>query len=122
MTNTERERTEQRIIERGTPKDLARFREFHAQDGNSAGEPLSSVDFRLYRVVLEQNAGLPKVDAKKQTKTLRDLYQHGDDFEKQRIAGVVHSTFEGLTSERRMQPQPAFAAIGEEVVLFRRSR
>ena len=122
MTNTERERTEQRIIERGTPENLARFRNLHAQDDNNVGEPLSSVDFRLYRVVLEQNAGLPKVDAKKQTRTLRDLYQHGDEIERQRIAGVIQSTFEGLTSERRMKPQPAFAEIGEEVVLFRRSR
>ncbi len=58
MTNTERGAIEQRIIERGTPANLARFREMHSQD---EGEPLSVLsehDLSTY----EQSLQTLKVD------------------------------------------------------------
>lgn len=84
----------------------------------SAGEPISAVDFRLYRIVLEEDGGLPRDDARKQTKTLKEMYANGDEHERNRIANVIHSTFEGLISKRVLQP--VNASRPETVVFSRR--
>ncbi len=92
----------------GCDKSLRSVRErngIHCLDKpENAGEPISQVDFRLYRVVLEEDGGLPRQDAKKQTKILKELYSHGDPAERNRIANVIHSTFEGLIARKKFQP------------------
>lgn len=114
MIEAERIRIEQRIQEKGTPQHLERFRAAHAGD---AGEPLSAVDFRLYEIVLEQRGGVPAVDAVKKVGVVKEMYQKGDENEKNRIANIVQSAVEGLTGERILRPQPV-GVLNNEVIVF----
>jgi hypothetical protein len=119
MINIERQSVQILEADKRTPVcDLAKYQEVHSKD---AGEPLSSVDFRLYRIALQEDGGLPAVDAKKQVKTVREMYYSGSRDEKNRIAGVVASTFEGLTRRRDLQPIPVLVPITENVI-FRSNR
>lgn len=111
MIEAERIKIEQRIQEKGTPQNLERFRAAHSSD---AGEPLSSVDFKLYEAVLEERGGVPACDAIEKTEKLKDIYEKGNEGEKNRIANVVLFTFEGLMGERALAP------TASETVIYQR--
>lgn len=66
--------------------DLTRYKEVHAE---RVGEPISDVDLRRYEVALMESGGVPRIDARRIYKDLRDRYNNGDGSERRRISEIV---------------------------------
>ena len=83
----------------------------------TAGEPISNVDFRLYRMALEQEGGVDKKDAKEVVKQLRKNYETGNPTQKRKLGEFLDDAWEGLTSSRW-----ELVPVRQEVTVYSRKR
>ena len=100
--------------------DKTRHDQVHS---SSLGEPISTVDFRLYRVALQEYGGVPKEDAKKQVKELRTRYESATLSQRVGIAETMGYAFEGLLGSGVEKPElSSVIAKPQEVVIYTKDR
>jgi len=66
-----------------------------ARLADKLGEPLSNIDFGLYKAVLEE-MGVPSIDAERQSQVLRKEYFDGNETTQGRIGQVMESAIIGV--------------------------